>query len=192
MLRLQRKMVLTWTSGVLCTLAVLFWIRGIWAVDDLTLMTPYHAISLVNADGGLHIARLLFDFTQPDWMTEQRNSTPQPATGWNWDYRRDDAAYDVEYVASQGRLSGKWGFGFTNGWHAPRWNSESTPDPTGWMVRIPWWPIVLLTGFLPAAALIAWARKETPRRKGYCPKCGYDLRATPRRCPECGYVLLLR
>jgi hypothetical protein len=52
-------------------------------------------------------------------------------------------------------------------------------------IAIPIWPVALL-----AAVGIVWSaykRKRTrPPKPGYCPTCGYDLRATPNQCPECG------
>jgi hypothetical protein len=60
-----------------------------------------------------------------------------------------------------------------------------------WAVASPFWLIVLASGLMPASGLvIAIKRKRELRRRsrvGLCPKCGYDLRATPRRCPECGW-----
>jgi len=55
-------------------------------------------------------------------------------------------------------------------------------------VGMPEWFVASLTLLAPAAWIGSRIRVRGIRRKGCCPTCGYDLRATPDRCPECGRI----
>jgi hypothetical protein len=58
----------------------------------------------------------------------------------------------------------------------------------GHIIVLPLWFLTLTFGAWPAMASVRWRRRRREARKGLCPRCGYDLRASPDRCPECGNV----
>jgi predicted RNA-binding Zn-ribbon protein involved in translation (DUF1610 family) len=70
-----------------------------------------------------------------------------------------------------------FGFGFGRG-SADRGTSTQT------FFFVPHWSIVAMSVYAIARLLLWRARQQ----EFVCAKCGYDLRATPRRCPECGTV----
>jgi hypothetical protein len=54
---------------------------------------------------------------------------------------------------------------------------------------VPYWFLASVTAVIPAASVHSWYGRIRVRRRiraGLCPRCGYDLRASPERCPECG------
>ena len=60
---------------------------------------------------------------------------------------------------------------------------------TSYRLTVPYWFLVCAGSLLPLAWAWAWRtgrRRARRLRAGLCPRCGYDLRATPDRCPECG------
>jgi hypothetical protein len=55
--------------------------------------------------------------------------------------------------------------------------------------------VVAVLAIAPASALLRLRRFRRHRRRlarGLCPRCGYDLRASPHECPECGPVVTMR
>ena len=68
---------------------------------------------------------------------------------------------------------------------------RSSPAPgqadVSWRAwRVPCWFLLLAFAVAPARQTARAVSEARLRRRGLCPACAYDLRATPGRCPECG------
>lgn len=65
----------------------------------------------------------------------------------------------------------------------PSWATHVRYD--AWWLRH--WHFAVMTAAWPSLWLVLFFRRRARRPKqGFCPQCGYDLRASKERCPECG------
>jgi 4-amino-4-deoxy-L-arabinose transferase-like glycosyltransferase len=169
---------LTIVSLLLCVAACVFWARSYTSSDRVRWQNERGWRSVRSASGHVELS-----FLDIDWSAH-RLAFHGPR------FKREDPrqpfAFDVEVLPYQGDTGENWERD-RFAWHEKR-NAERG------LVHVvavaPFWPFVVLTGFLPAvwavALLPGHLRERRRKRAGLCPSCGYDLRATPGRCPECG------
>ena len=175
--------------------ACVLWVRSYWVRDTLTwardgvvtspqLEDTHRACSAANvvcAYGGIHVGR-----------TQVR--TGQFAAGWPPSGFSHTHSDDVDgYPALDASPAGETNIGSMFMW---TWggfqlvsadDSAGQPDPIYRLShRSATFPLWLPTSLSAAATVGLCRRLRRIRIPGHCPRCGYDLRATPDRCPECG------
>jgi hypothetical protein len=153
-------------SLLLCAASAALWVRSYRTVDDVSYVAdgppPLPSVSYFanSVDGGITFDR--FVRTAPSPQTPGR--IPTGFSARHGSVRRYRPPVNLLGFGADVR-TGIFGVQYE--------------------VVVPYYAVVLITSVLPALGL--WRYVRRPRRAGgHCPKCGYDLRATPERCPECG------
>ncbi len=200
MRRALRIVWLTWvaTSAMVCLAAIVLWVRGRWVEDRVMWGESYrHGPSTRTVDGVIYFGgnanTVRLGVVARSGVIGFYRSISRPVPGVNRVFQGRFIRWWT-HQASGGDMPTdtfwrKLGFGYVG---YSQESSFSTRTMRG--VWMPFWFVVLASGVSPALWGRGWWRRRIRRqriRKGLCPVCGYDLRATPVRCPECGTATTL-
>lgn len=81
------------------------------------------------------------------------------------------------------------------GWNGFEWASHPLIGvgtgrvlKVGWQsqLRIPYWALLIMFAIMPTWFWLSHRNRRRREKRGHCPICDYDLRASKERCPECG------
>jgi predicted RNA-binding Zn-ribbon protein involved in translation (DUF1610 family) len=157
--------ILSALSLLLCLVTALLWPRSIWTADLLSYADsgPDWGVGICSFRGRLACGTI--------------RQTPEMYVPGGWhtvDSRQVTLGNDPD-----------WRY---LGFAIATW---SDPAIQQFAIVIPYWFICPLAAILPIRWLRRWRQLRRAGRQVLCPKCGYDLRATPNRCPECGTAVIV-
>ena len=170
--------VLAGCSLVACIATAGLWVRSYWVLDGAGVQT--HTATIIGrSNRGILMLQhdtLTADFVGfngPKWVTGRVAAAADPADPPN----EPGVRWNLHLLGFACRLRAGGSV------RTPTYSTAWWPQ---WRVSVPHAAVVVLLAVLPAALVLR--RRRTHRRAGvgFCPSCGYDLRATPDRCPECG------
>jgi 4-amino-4-deoxy-L-arabinose transferase-like glycosyltransferase len=163
-----------WTVNFIALVSTLLLIAtcGLWARSYTTAQFagwfgPVPWFGVLSMSGEIRIERCTYAFFNRGWVHESYANTTTSRTG---------LAGEIATLDPGNGLPRRMGFAFAR--------SAIRPGATRTALYLPHWFLVTLFAIIPAWRV--WAATHGRSCAGYCPVCGYDLRATPDKCPECG------
>ena len=166
----------TLLSLLLCVATTLLWLRSHHASESLFVSSAGTRWELASTQGQILFIRFRpWPKTQPLTYSREEIAPTPVAPAWGplgigWETSAHIRLLGFEYASGT--------YWPPIAWRLPRAPFHRFAVPHGF--------VVLLTAAAPLWAVWRRARRPRPPPAGLCPKCRYDLRATPDRCPECG------
>lgn len=173
---LRRVGGLTGVSLLLLAATAGLWARSHWIIDEVSLQSaPTTRSELASLNGSIRLMwRETADEPTPAmWTSTRRNSAAENDWGLS-------ALPPIGTIPTAS--AGKAGFKAETG---ALWGSGFAVHPFH-AYSVPLWAFCVLFAIWPTVRIVLWTRAQMRYGENCCPKCGYDLRATPDRCPECG------
>jgi hypothetical protein len=188
-------------SALICLATIALWLRGHYARDSLWYSTDTMRYSIHSYRGRIWLWSLSIapDSSAMVWTTRRRIRTgfqvDSVSDSWYAPFvgPRKGIVLETDFTEAHRGWSvpGRQWLGFryvsTDTWYPKAQLQQGYPTASSRAIFIPHWAIITLTATLPTIATAQLMRNRHRRRDNLCPKCGYDLRATPSRCPECGH-----
>ena len=187
MLRRLRK-ILSILSLLFALATLIVWFRSRSGVDGFTIFNQHYApanhftvkgLRILASRGELwiHISKCDIDLALNIPQAEALRD--HAVLGWNARFETTPGGAAVEYLLYPANPIA--GFSFQNG----------TTNRRAWVIRfveiaVPLWLASLLLCLPSLMYVFGCLRRRHRLRRGLCPTCGYDLRATPTHGSECG------
>jgi hypothetical protein len=174
---MKRRLLNLLTAGslLLCVAVCVLWVRSYWVSEDLGFGTPRGRCYVCPSSARLDVYLATGEYaSEPLGLLYNRRPEPPAWDEVVWRLQDMIGGPPESYKV----LGPRMGFAYFG-----------ASTPLGYyrlsVLSVPCWFVLLLT-FLPP---LAWVRRRARYHRlqhALCPRCGYDLRATPDRCPECG------
>lgn len=183
---LARFLLALWAAALLAV--VVAWVRS-YAAEDALLVgrETIGGTRWTRQTYGLFVSRGLVGLqvsTISNSTSRRFSATGLPSRKLSYDWRSRSKSPPPQWEHESAPRDGWEELGFSHR------RSYVLAGLSSWRVTAPLWSVLAAAVAIPAMLWAAAHRLRCGRRRGrnggYCPACGYDLRATPDRCPECG------